>query len=411
LDCRPAWNIRFGRLRQAPEEQVDWDTGPCGLDAAQPAGVAAAFAGDNLRGVARRSLPEVPDRFEEWLRTPLPRALGNERFEVTRAHPKDFDAIYELVNDAFGVNRSRAQYDWWYRDSPHGIARCWLVRERSTGRLVSSSAHLPWPLALGDTAVWNLQLCDVAVIPDFQRLGITQMRREAQAVHPHYAEEYRIAWPNAKSLGQKRKHGHDDEMLGPLREGMFPLESRRGLLRRAFARLGRAAGRGVTDPAAARGLHAARVKRFDASFDRITLRCMGWSGFWSPHAVDFLNWRYLDHPTESHLALAVYEHDDAVAYCVVRTHGSSALLMEFAAPRDEAVTGLLLDFAKEAAARAGCNRLVFFGTPGWPHWGAFEAAGFLERPGVRSFLVVDPEPHDALVLERWQLVPGDQDAP
>jgi hypothetical protein len=259
--------------------------------------------------------------------------------------------------------------------------------------------------------LWHLQLCDVAVVPDLQRLGITQMRREAQAVHPHYAEEYRIAWPNAKSLGQKRKHGHDNEMLGPLREGIFRLTPTRGPLRRAVARLWRARGFGATDDTSASGLHVEFVDRFDCDFDHVTLRCMHWPDFWSPHAADFLNWRYLDHPSESHLALAVYEHDDPVGYCVVRTHGSGALLMEFAAPSRDAVTGLLLNAAKQAAARAGCTRLGFFGTPGWPHWETFEEAGFLDIPGVRSFLVVDPEPHDAVVLERWQLVPGDQDAP
>ena len=361
--------------------------------------------------VSGGTLPRVPDRFEEWFRSSLPRALGNDRFEISRAHPDEFEAVYALVNEAFGLKRSRAYYDWWYRGSPHGVARCWLVRERSTRRLVSSSAHLPWPCARGDAALWGLQLCDVAVVPDLQRLGITQMRREAQAIHPHYAEEYRIGWPNTKSHGQKRKHGHDNETLGPLREGSFPLTPAAGLLRRSVARLRRARGGGGAEDAAASGLRVERVDRFDAGFDALTLRCMAWSGFWSPHAADFLNWRYLDDPCDSHLALAVCEGDDVLGYCVVRTRGSRALLMEFVAPPREAAALALLGAARRAAATAGCQRLGFFATPLWPHWRTFESAGFVDRPGSRRFMVLGPEPHDALALERWQLVPGDQDAP
>jgi ribosomal protein S18 acetylase RimI-like enzyme len=357
------------------------------------------------------ALPRAPDRFDEWLTTPLSHELGDERFAVSRAHPKDFEAIYALVNAAFGVRRPRAQFEWWYRDNPHGLARCWLVHERRTGRLVSTSAHVPWPLARGDGALWGLQLCDIAVLPDQQRLGITQMRREAQALHPHYAEEYRIGWPNTKSLGMKRKHGHDDEILGPLREGCFALTPADHWLPRALARMRREPRRAGTSDPASGALRVESVKRFDSDIDRVTLGCMSWPGFWCPHDSDFLNWRYLEHPSESHLALAVYEGPDAVGYCVFRSRGSSALLMEFAAPAREAVTRLLLDAAKEAAVRAGCSRLFFHATPLWPHWGVFAEAGFVERPGDRCYMVIDPEPHDARALERWQLVPGDQDVP
>jgi hypothetical protein len=315
------------------------------------------------------------------------------------------------VNEIFGTRRSRAHFDWWYRRNPRGTARCWLVRERDTGRLVSSSCHLPWPLARGDTALWGLQLCDVAVVPDLQRLGVTQMRREAQAVHPHYANEYRIGWPNVKSVGLKRKHGHDDETLGPLREGFFPLAPAHSSLRRVLERIGRASRRLVQGDPAVGGLRVEAVERFDSSIDGATLRCRVWPHFWCPHDSDFLNWRYLEHPSESHLALAVYEGRDPLGYCVIRILDSRALLMEFTAPPGEAAARLLLHAAKEAAARAGCHRLAFFSAPGWPHWHGFRESGFLEGRGDRRFMVIDPEPHEARALERWQLVPGDQDAP
>lgn len=351
----------------------------------------------------------MPDRFEEWLRMPMAGDLGNERFLVRRAEPEEFEFLYALVDETFRRPRPRAQFDWLYRDNPYGMARCWVVDERHTGRLVSTSAHVPWPLARGDEAVWGLQVCDAAVLPEFQRLGITAMRIECQERHPQYSGEIRLAWPNDRTQGSKRKQGRGNEILGPLREGCFPLSPRTRWLRGPLARFGGAGRR----PAANTGtdLRVEEVRRFGSDFDRVTHDCMAWPGFWSPHAAEFLNWRYFDQPVDRHQGWAVYEGPERVAYCVVRTRNDEALLMEFAAPERMEVVRLLLEAAKEAAARRGCRRLSFYSTPSWPHWKTFEECGFRDEPAHRCMVVIAPGTPEAWVLDRWRVVPGDQDAP
>ncbi len=73
------------------------------------------------------------DRFEEWLHAPAHLESRHPRFDIRRAMPAEFDAIYALVNDVFGFQRSRAHYDWIYRSNPYGIARCWVVFDRASG--------------------------------------------------------------------------------------------------------------------------------------------------------------------------------------------------------------------------------------------------------------------------------------
>ncbi|MBW1685767.1 MAG: hypothetical protein JRS35_11995, partial [Deltaproteobacteria bacterium] len=124
---------------------------------------------------------------------------------------------------------------------------------------------------------------------------------------------------------------------------------------------------------------------------------------------EFLNWRYFAHPTRSYRALAALDGEDPAGYCVLRTQGRAALLMEFAAPGGGAAPRLLLQRALEAAREADCRQLAFYAPPGWRHWPSFRSAGLAERRSDR-YLNVRGTPHpDAYRIEGWQVLPGDCD--
>jgi hypothetical protein len=343
-------------------------------------------------------LPKAAHRFEEWFQTPLREESSDPRFEVRRAHPSEFERHYDLVDEAFGGKRSRAAFDWLYRDNPAGVARCWVLEEKATGRLVSQEAHWPWPLAHGLKPCLGYLLGDSGVAPDWRHQGIAEVRRRATDADPLDAASVKFGWPNEKSVGRLRKHARLRQLLGPVQEGAFRLG---GGPRRAWRRL-RAA-------ACCRGLRVEEVTHFDAGFDELTQRTMAWTGFWCPHDAEFLNWRYLAHPTRSYLALAALDGCDPAGYCVLRTQGLTALLMEFAASEAGGAPRLLLQRALEAAREAGCRQLAFHAPPGWRHWPAFRAAGFAEHRSDRTLHVRGtPEP-DAYRIESWQILPGDDD--
>ena len=73
------------------------------------------------------------------------------------------------------------------------------------------------------------------------------------------------------------------------------------------------------------------VRRFDTHFDPVTVRHMRTPLFWCPHNADFLNWRYLDHPTETYVAFAVVEKEEPIAYAVARIDAEEAAVVEFVA--------------------------------------------------------------------------------
>jgi hypothetical protein len=154
-----------------------------------------------------------------------------------------------------------------------------------------------------------------------------------------------------------------------------------------------------------------RVQRFTADFDDVTERCMSFGEFWSPHNADFLNWRYLDHPVESYVALALVEEGRPTAYAVVCLERDKATLTEFAveqAPFHRARK--LLSGVVEVARAAGSASVNFFGPPSWRHWDLFARCGFVPYR-TRNHLEVFGKRFEPEVLEvrNWQLTPGDRD--
>jgi len=343
-------------------------------------------------------LPRAVEQFEEWFHAPLPGKSSDPRFEVRPAHPTEFERLYDLVDEVFGVKRPRTVFDWLYRGNPAGVARCWIVAEKTTGRLVCQSAFWPWPLAHGLEPRLAYFVGDSVVTPDWQRQGIAKVRHEVQNQHPLHPTRMVLGWPNEKTRARLRKRDRAREMLGPLLESVFRVG---GGPRRAWRRL--------LNTTRSRGLCVEEVTRFDSGFDALTQHTMAWGGFWCPHDAEFLNWRYFAHPTRSYRALAALDGDDPAGYCVLRTEGRTALLMEFAAPEAGAAPRLLLERALEAAREAGCRQLAFHAPPGWRHWPSFRSAGFAERRSGRTLVVAGTKDPDAYRIESWQILPGDDD--
>jgi len=83
-------------------------------------------------------LPKAAQQFEEWFQAPLAEESSDPRFQVRRAHPTEFERLYDLVDEAFAVKRPRAVFDWLYRGNPAGAGRCWKV---SSGWREARTAH------------------------------------------------------------------------------------------------------------------------------------------------------------------------------------------------------------------------------------------------------------------------------
>jgi len=360
------------------------------------------------------------DRFEEWLHAPAPLESMHPRFDIRRAVPAEFDAIYDLVNHTFGIKRSRPRYDWIYRHNPYGTARCWVVIDRGSRQLVSSMASWPWPMARGARCAEGAQQDgDLVVASGWQRQGIDRLRAEVWRSHAWQSKALTLSWPNAKSRGAGIKRGRSANIVGPIPKAVLILNTKAYLAGRDWPALVSAASGVVVDTAlrawrklairGAIGVAVEAVRRFESSFDDVTRQCMTWPGFWSPHDADFLNWRYLDHPTVQYLPFALVDGHTLAGYSVLKVDGQASWLMEFAAPvAPRCLASALLLHVIETARAAGCTHLRFVAPPGWRHWRLFHAAGFLPVPSEIYLWPAGEEP-ELRQLAMWQSVPGDMD--
>ena len=359
------------------------------------------------------------DRFEEWLHAPATLESADARFDVRRARPEEFDRIYDLVNDTFRFKRSRARYDWIYRRNPWGTARCWVVFDRASGRLLSSMASWPWPMARGTQGIEGAQDGDSVVSPEWQRQGIDRLRTDVWRSHAWQAQTIGVSWPNAKSRGAAVKRGRGPRIIGPVPRAVLLLDPKAYLAEHGWPGLASVTAGSVLDAVLTvwRGallrprevLSIEAIRRFEVSFDALTQRCMMWPGFWVPHNADFLNWRYLDHPTAQYVAFAVADHGALAGYYVLRVEERSSWLMEFVAPvMPRGPAFALLRHMVATARDAGCRHLQFSAPPRWRHWKLLRAAGFVPAHSDIYMWPAGDEP-ELRDLAEWQWVPGDMD--
>ncbi|MBI1814817.1 MAG: hypothetical protein HYR72_07555 [Deltaproteobacteria bacterium] len=360
-----------------------------------------------------------PDRFDEWLRYPLARSSSDPRVEVRRAQSAEFERIYDLIDEAFGVRRPRALYDWLYRRNPHGIARCWIVVERSSGRFVGNLTNCPWPCARGARALPSVLNADNVVAREWQGQGLNRVRSFVRDEHP-MEQTIRFGWPNPQSQGAARKGEIDVHRSEPIPYYALPLHAAVPLIERGWPRALAAVAertaltvlgawvsirlqnsfRGSVEP----------VRRFDEAYDAVTERCSTWDGYWFPHNADFLNWRYIDHPTRQYLPFAAVSGGAVTGYCVVQIDGHRAWLMDFAAPPlSTPVARALLLRAVTVARDAGCAWLTVCAPPRWPHWKMVKSAGFMKIPTPMYLFTSPYEDPDLHRLDRWQFLSGDRD--
>jgi len=353
------------------------------------------------------------DSFEQWLHTPVLEESPDPRFEVRRARPEDFDAIFDLVDEVFGTKRPRALYDWLYRRSPQGFARCWITLDKETREIVANQSYWPWPTALGDERIFSALCGDAVVARGLQRQRVSHLRMTVHRRHPSHGAEVVFGWLNDRSVRRLHTQQRTGRLNGPLPRRVLHLSARKRLAQRGWPRpLAFGVGPALDAAAALRrraggGLRVEDVTRFDARFDAVSWCSMRWDRLWFPRDSEFLNWRYPGHPSHEYRSLVLLERGDApVAYCVLRLDGRLAMLMEFAAT--DGTEAALLAAASRAARESGCARLEIFATPDWKRWSLFDRAGFLERPSTRYLYLRIHEAQQSR-LDEWQLLPGDHD--
>ncbi|MBN1136101.1 MAG: GNAT family N-acetyltransferase [Anaerolineae bacterium] len=246
-------------------------------------------------------------------------------------------ALFELV---FDKQLSAARWQWHYRDNHTGLIAITLAEDEN-GEIVGQCALRPLRMKIGERiGLGTLQL-DSMIHPDFQRQGMfTKLTTRAydqvseQGVHLVYS------FPNRNSqYVYTHKLGRVTlcdriPLFAKILNVRNILDRRIGnrLLLSLAAPVGQAATglfyalRGGTPSADCR---LERVSRFDEGVDRL------WEKASAPYSIlvvrdrEYLNWRYVENPTEEYVLLTAKRSEETVGYVVLKCESRFGLQIGF----------------------------------------------------------------------------------
>lgn len=309
--------------------------------------------------------------------------------EVERATPADAGALLALINLVQPhVPWDRAHLDWQFFEPPSGQARLYVMRD--AGAIVALYSAIPQRLwtGAGTVATWMVQ--DVMTQPAYRGRGFLHRLGERclEELRADGATGY--TFPNKQSEGSFRRLGWTEVGLVPRRTATV-----------------RRAARG---PTAARARSDVRIEPVRggpfaaAAMDAWTAAEVG-VGVHRDAA--FLNWRY-------HKPGATYDRFDVDAgrgFLVLKQFdgGDDGRVMHVcdlvlrADARD--LLDAVLEFAHQAAERAGADRLTAWLPAAHPYAPAFERAGLHLDADHDRYMFATGLPDGCA----WHVTQGDSD--
>ncbi|MCU0302476.1 MAG: GNAT family N-acetyltransferase [Thermoanaerobaculales bacterium] len=315
---------------------------------------------------------------------------------VEPASEVDLEAYAAFQREAFRdlLTRSRAtdehmtaeHYRWKYR-TPAGTGRIATLSEGS--QTLSSSAMLPLRVVVDGEPITGWHFLDVATLPAARRRGLL-LATLVRLVESVSSGDLLFGFPNAGSIGAFLKLGFSENVI--LTTWVCPC-----------VRL--------------TGRHRGTIQTVDRFGPEHQPTGSGF-GAGRPHldrGVDYLNWRYADHPLHRYTCF-VDDDRQGVGVCVVRRvrvlDRELALVMELLAPTAASQVALL-SHAAAWAGSVGLGTMALMSTP----LSAWTAARSLLAP-VPSFLLPKRQVlvvrragsgPGAPAMARWALQTGDWD--
>ena len=351
--------------------------------------------------------------WRDWQEAQQPFQSPDPRFELRLSTPEDFPEIYALLNNVFGGKRTIAELEWMYEKNPYGQAICELTIEKSSGLIISTNAHFPWPLRKGDADLEGKQAGDSATLSRMQRQGLQGLRGQFQKFHPWNDQKIVIGLPNAASRAAVKKYNRPDLLVDQIPFAKKIVDWQRFLsakgvpdyLARLVAPLANTIGR--TTHHKQRNLRIEPIHQFDQQHQTLSLNCSRSDGFWCPHGAQWMNWRYFDQPKKEYVAHGLYSGDELKAFSVMRLNGDNAMLLELISSCAQ-YSKVLLNEIEKIARDNGAITIDTYESRNWEQWSALKQQRYIMRPS-NIYIQVRCADQDSLRPENWQFLPGDSD--
>lgn len=348
------------------------------------------------------------------------------------ATPDDHGDQCRLFNACFGKQKDERTFAWKYDDNPDGPSISRVAVDPADGHVVGAYSYVPRRYRRDGEPIVLMQASDAMTDVEWRGKGIFTGLDDAVA---ELTAEVGIPWAFAYSgrLSLKGFLRNGWECLGHA-----PLWRRSFRSRRPLGRLGRVSvltvhaaplvdvalgwsTKALLRDAAADApaeLSVARVERFDERVDALFEEVHPRVGLVGERSARWLNWRYVDNPTQRQELFLLERGDRLEGYLVAEFVDGHAYLVDHLA-RDARVAERLVALFVTTAAERGMEEATALHFDHAPIVPALRRWGLRRPRGSKPFRDVFPwivracaghaEEADR-AMDRWHLVDGDRDA-
>jgi Acetyltransferase (GNAT) domain len=294
------------------------------------------------------------------------------------------------------VQSNEKRFDWLYRQNPYGQARAWIAIDPEKEKIVGAAAAFPKSFYFQGTAKLGLVLGDFCLDEQYRSIGpALQLQRAClQALAAPYDFCYdfpsatmmaiykRMGIPQTSSFVRWTKALRVDSKLQSIVGSKFVARTVGVMANALIASHG---WKGTRDACQVE-VHQGPCGEEFTSLDQK----LGASGVRAKRTAEYLNWRYLAHPSKTHVLLAARKGGVLVGYIVLEVAKDHTRIGELISIETPAVAARLLDGAVKIARRDGAHSVHMAVSQNHPWNALFERAGF--RPREASPFVVVTRP-------------------
>src|SRR5712692_2855634 len=266
---------------------------------------------------------------------------------------RDQPCLIRLFREFLTPHSDARRFDWLYRQNPSGTARAWLASSSEDGAVVGAAAAFPRRIYVRGDEFSGYVLGDFCIHPQFRSLGpALQLQRAClQEIVPG-SPSLGYDFPSASMLAIYRRLGvaSQDRMVRLaklLRADKKIMENIK--VRRAARRLSAVGNRLLEwrDRRRSSGRREEIAQHEGAcgeEFSRLASQVQRENEIGVARTADYLNWRFLAHPTQRFEFLTARRNAKLVGYLIFTQAADDARIVDLTAIADtELLSALILE--------------------------------------------------------------------
>jgi hypothetical protein len=335
---------------------------------------------------------------------------------------RDRARIIEAIGKWLTPQSDDRRYDWLYLNSPAGPARVWLA-EDSRGSLIGLGAAFPRRIFSGGKEISGCVFGDFGVALEHRSAGLAlQLQRACfESLEDGWAE-VAYDFPSASMTAIYKRLGRGTAL--PFVRTAKPLRADRKIEAKIPVKpVAKVASRvanqvlALRDQRAAPGSGWTVVERepnqkCGEEFTALARKTSGTSGTCVVRSAEYLNWRYLAHPTTRFHITEAWRGADLGGYLVSAHDGDQARIVDLFGLQEDTVFEVLLSNSLQRLRASGAQTVSAPVVIGSRQHTALKRQGFKDREAA-SALVFDSNAKAGEAQNNsanWFLMDGDRDS-